>query len=171
MRSRLSVSDLHQRFGLSEAARAPLLPTPEPAAIDFDTYVPPEAWPGGERIALLLLRRGPLAADIVSHLREMSAPEPTKSEWFKLIARGYAARRAGRLQLSPQGLRAAEHIMRDLGRKLGLHHTTVTRGSYGQAHSAKCVCGFAAFKPRTDNGFAAAQASAARHLREMGAKQ
>lgn len=76
--------------------------------------------PLGQCMALLKLRKGELAATILAHLAEMSAPQPSREDWRAVLADGLALRREGRLALTPPGLHHAGEIMRDFAQRLSI---------------------------------------------------
>lgn len=87
---------------------------------------PEPQMPFGQKMALLKLRKGELAAAILAKLAEMSAPEPAKTDWLaliegRLIRRNFAQSPAGRLELTPPGLSAVGAVMRELAPKYGIH--------------------------------------------------
>jgi hypothetical protein len=95
-------------------------------ALPVEPPAPEPELPIGQKIVLLKLRKGELAATILDHLREMSAPEPTKADWSAMIEARYIRRDfsdsdTGRLVMMPAGLSKCHGIMRDLAKKLSIH--------------------------------------------------
>jgi hypothetical protein len=102
--------------------------------------------PIGQKIVLLKLRKGELAAAILEHLREMSAPEPTKADWSAMIEARYIRRDfsdsdTGRLVMMPAGLSKCHGIMRDLAKKFSIHQF-VRQGSSRAGLLSQCSCGW-----------------------------
>lgn len=124
---------------------APPLYTP-PAASKPDPFL--IDLPLGQKMVLLKLRKGELAAAILEKLKAMSAPEPVKADWSACIAASYIRRsfahsNTGRLELLPPGLSVVNAIMRDLARKYDVHqitfHFKLPRSNMGSF--ASCSCG------------------------------
>lgn len=116
---------------------APALPAPVP---DPELTI-------GQRMVLLKLRRGELAAVILEKLAAMSVPEPAKSDWSAMIAANYIGRTfvksaVGHLALTPSGHAKAHEIMRSAAVNYGVHlmqRSGNIRGKHGIG--TRCSCG------------------------------
>jgi hypothetical protein len=112
--------------------------------------------PIGQKIVLLKLRKGELAATILEHLREMSAPEPTKADWSAMIEARYIRRdfsdsATGRLVMMPAGLSKCHKIMRDLALKFSIHQF-VRQGSSRAGLLSQCSCGWQSSRAHYSQG-------------------
>jgi hypothetical protein len=112
--------------------------------------------PIGQKIVLLKLRKGDLAATILDHLHEMSAPEPTKADWSAMIEARYIRRDfsdsdTGRLVMMPAGLSKCHGIMRDLAKKLSIHQFERSGGTRAGLLS-QCSCGWQSSRAHYSQG-------------------
>lgn len=101
----------------------------------------------GQKMALLVLRKHDLAQQILDHLREMSAPEPTPADFAELIKQGRATVRNGIHVLTPGGLFSATDLMRDFARTLGIHSISYANAVGAQGPRATCTCGWGTYQP------------------------
>ncbi len=143
---------------------APPLPAPAPE---------PEL-PLGQRIVLLKLRRGELAAAIREKLAAMSVPEPLKSDWSAMIEANYVGRTfvkggVGKLALTPSAHAKVHEIMRGAAVAYGVHlmqRSGNVRGKYGI--TTRCSCGAFSRTHFSFNGHLGAIIDAeVRHLRAV----
>lgn len=124
---------------------APPLHTPLPA-VKSDPFL--IDLPLGQKMVLLKLRKGELAAAILDKLKAMSAPEPVKADWSacieaSYIRRSFAHSNTGRLELLPPGLSAVNAIMRDLAPKYDIHLFKRSGGHETRTGAiSRCSCGW-----------------------------
>lgn len=112
--------------------------------------------PIGQKIVLLKLRKGELAAKILDHLREMSVPEPVKADWSAMIEARYIRRdysdvATGRLVMMPAGLSKCHAIMKDLAQKFSIHQF-MRSGGRGSGLVSQCSCGWRSGYARDSRG-------------------
>ena len=123
----------------------------------------------GQRLALLLLRRGRsadnLAAKVVARLERMGVAGPAKADWRTMIDARYVVRQ-GILRLTPSGLAKADSICGTMATKLGIHHVVFGRsqGSYGPY--VACTCGWNTHTTASKTALLTLSRHATKHLRQ-----
>lgn len=134
-------------YGVGVSRSERLAPVGE-APAKSDPFMPSPDLSLAQKMVLLKLRKGEVAAAILAKLREMSAPEPGSADWramidVRYIRRSFATSNTGRLELMPAGLSIAGAIMRELAPKYGVHvisyRPAASRTNMGA--SASCSCG------------------------------
>lgn len=138
---------------------------PEPSR---PLYVPPAELPLAQQMVLLILRRrDALAQKVLTAMRGMGVPEPTKDDWHALVLSRHLTRmpretclrggesrtNKGPLQLTPvMGLLAAKAVADHLAVRYGIHHLTFNPPVGNHGHWVRCTCGFSTFGGAGDSG-------------------
>lgn len=145
-------------------------------------YVPPAELPLAQQMVLMILRRrDELAQKILTAMRAMGVPEPTKDDWHALILSkhvtrapkvtylklGEVERGKGVLRLTPvAGLLAAKKVADLLAVKYGIHHITRQTAVGTLGHACRCTCGWSTFGTASGSGRSSVGNYARLHLEQ-----
>lgn len=125
-------------------------------ALPIEPPKPEPELPLGQKMILLKLRKGELAAKILQHLAEMSAPEPGKADWSAMIEARYIRRDfsdspTGRLVMMPAGLSKCHVVMLDFAERFAIHQF-MRAGGKGSGRYSTCSCGWRSTLARDSRG-------------------
>jgi hypothetical protein len=119
-----------------------------------------------QRYAMVLAVDDELSRKIRAHIDQWGWPYPSRDDWRALVERGYVVKNhhCPRFhRIMPLGRVVATEIMRELARKIGLHHVTIGNRPGSQA-IARCICGWSIGLPRTPHVEHSLSGHAADHL-------
>ena len=119
-------------------------------------YVPCTELPLVQRIALVTMRRGELAAKVLDACKQIDVPSPHLPDFRALVEQNYATRNAQYYRLTPIGVHAADEVTRALAKQLGIHH--FTEGGVSRfILSLRCTCGWNAGHSKNEGHWTSAQ--------------
>lgn len=151
-----SVSALRRMFGTDD----------QQEALTAATYVRPADLPIGQKLALLTMRRGELAEEVLAACKECLIHPPRLHHFRALVEGGYAIRPGQYHRLTPMGSSAANDVARAMARQLGIHRFTTGGGRF--YHTLYCTCGYSGSHSRNEGHWESAQMRMmSRHLAEV----
>lgn len=123
-----------------------------------------------QKVALLKMRRSDWSKAVVAHLVAFGMGECDGGDYRAFAAIGLAEHRGSFHVLTPQGRWRADQVAIEIARDTGMHVVTYSlTPRHGSAASAKCTCGWGAFRTRAIASYATTLAADVRkHLEHVG---
>ena len=124
----------------------------------------------GQQLALLAMRRSELSQAVLKQLAQAASAGPQGRHFYEAARLGLAISRGAFHLLTPRGRFEADRIGREIALRHGMHVVSYDLGGPGRAASARCACGWSAFRTKAISSYLVTLTrDAQHHLRHAGA--